>query len=183
MNNNLPEDLNNLPNQNKVDDTTVESTENSNIYAAPISSQQSYGESNTNSFEESDVALALSGLENLIRQKLSVIEKSQIELSEFKQQLSDILANSEEYYKIDKVYKEAAKQKKQVKSTIMGTQEAKTIQGKFDESKDLLKDNMGSLNDMLVEYYETMRIKEIDDLEGHQRDLIVSVKVAPPKKI
>jgi hypothetical protein len=181
MNNNLPEDLNNLPNKNKIDDTSIESSENSNMTTAAMPSQ-SYGDSSDTSYSSEDVTMALSGLENLIRQRLSIIEKSQIELSELREQLNDILVNSEEYYKADKVYKEAAKNKKQIKATIMGTQEAKTLQGKHDESKDMLRDNIGALNDMLIEFYETMRVKEIDDLEGNQRDLIVSVKVAPPKK-
>jgi hypothetical protein len=63
----------------------------------------------------------------------------------------------------------------------MGTAEAKTLQGKFEEAREMLKDQENSLSDMLLEYYETMHVKAIDDNEGNQRELHVSVKVAPKK--
>ncbi|MDQ3098757.1 MAG: hypothetical protein M3Q44_03355 [bacterium] len=184
MNNNLPDDLNQLPNQEKVDDTTLDNTLNSNLNAAPVSAgtfNDAYDVPTDNDAGE-DVGFALSSLENVIRQRLSIIEKSQLEVSELSTQLKDILANSEEFYKADKVTKEALKVKKQVRAVIMGTAEAKTLQGKFDEAKEMMKEQMGSLNDMLIEYYETMRVKEIDDLEGNTRDLVVKVSIAPPKR-
>ncbi len=188
MNNNLPDDLNQLPNQEKADDVTLDSAENSNLStAAPIGMgtfNDSYDVPADNDADATDenVDFALSSLENVIRQRLSIIEKSQLEVSELSTQLKDIMANSEEYYKADKAAKEAQKIKKQVKATIMGTAEAKMLQGKYDEAKEMLKDQMGSLSDMLVEYYETMRVKEIDDAEGNTRDLVVKVSIAPPKR-
>jgi hypothetical protein len=187
MNNNLPEDLNQLPNQEKVDETNLESTQNSNLHAAPISAgtfNDAYDVpmDNDKDADNETPDFALSSLENIIRQRLSIIEKSQLEVSELSTQLKDILANSEEFYKADKVAKEALKVKKQVRAVIMGTAEAKTLQGKYDEAKEMMKEQMGSLSDMLVEYYETMRIKEIDDAEGNTRDLVVRVSVAPPKR-
>ncbi len=188
MNNNLPEDLNNLPNQGKADEGTLDNSQNSSYAtAAPIGMgtfNDAYDVPANNDKEDEDekVDFALSSLENVIRQRLSIIEKSQLELSELSTQLKDIAANSEEYYKADKAAKEALKIKKQVKATIMGTAEAKTLQGKYDEAHEMLKDQMGSLSDMLVEYYETMRVKEIDDAEGNTRDLVVKVSIAPPKR-
>lgn len=189
MNNNLPDDINNQPNQSKIDDTSIESTENSNLHAVPmtassqpISSKLTEDEKDyVEAADENDVTYALSSLENIIRNRLSIIEKSQAEVAELGQQLKDIMANSEEYYKADKAAKEAMKIKKQVKATIMSTPEAKMIQGKFDDARETLKDNEGSLSDLLLEYYETMRIKAIDDGEGNERELLIKIKVAPKK--
>jgi len=183
MNNNLPEDINNTPNQTKVDDTNLESQENSNLHVVPTltTPKASPDKSYEHDDDENDVTYALSSLESIIRNRLGIIEKSQAEVAELGQQLKDIMANSEEYYKADKVAKEAMKVKKQVKSTIMSTPEAKLIEGKFDESKQMLRDNEGSLSDLLLEYYETMRIKAIDDGEGNERELLIKIKVAPKK--
>jgi hypothetical protein len=184
MNNNLPDDINKEPNQNKVDDTNIESNENSNLHAVPVTATNAvpkYDDSYVEAADENDVTYALSSLENIIRNRLGIIEKSQLEVSELGQQLKDIMANSEEYYKADKVAKEAMKVKKQIKSTIMSTPEAKMIQGKYDDAKETLKDNEGSLSDLLLEYYETMRIKAIDDGDGNERELLIKVRVAPKK--
>ncbi len=186
MNTNLPDELNQLPNQEKVDETTLESNQNSNLHAVPVSAgtfNDAYDVPPDNDTGEENTEFALSSLENIIRQRLSIIEKSQLEVSELSTQLKDILANSEEFYKADKAAKEALKIKKQVRAVIMGTAEAKTLQGKFDEAREMLKEQMGSLSDMLIEYYETMRIKEIDDAEGNTRDLVVKVSIAPPKRV
>ena len=124
---------------------------------------------------------ALAALENIIRQRLAIIEKAQLEIAELNQQLKNILENSEEYYKAEKALKEAMKIKKQIKATIMGTQEAKDLQEKFEAAKNELKEEQNALSEMLLEYYETMRVKEIDDEEGNTRDLIVNVRVAPKR--
>lgn len=186
MNNNLPEDQLINSTEEKITDSQIDTKQDSHMYAAPATAfiDSEVVDTDKDNFSEpnpEDTAFALSALENVIRQRLSIIEKSQLELSELRTQLNDILANSEEYYKIDKMVKEALKQKKQVKATIMGTAEAKTLQGKFDEAREMLKDQENSLSDMLLEYYETMHVKAIDDNDGNQRDLHVSVKVSPKK--
>ncbi len=191
MNTNLPDDPNLKPTEENITDTPIETKEDSHMMAVPATSFTDSEPALKGKFDDDEeslsmenpesTAFALSALENVIRQRLGIIEKSQLEMSELGQQLKDIMANSEEYYKADKVAKEAMKVKKQVKATIMGTQEARTLQGKFDESREMLKDQEQSLSDMLLEYYETMHVKEIDDHEGNQRDLIVKVRVSPKK--
>jgi len=186
MNNNLPQDPTINPSEEALTDTTLDTNKDAHMYAVPATAYVNsevvdtkddiYNESNPE-----DTTFALTALENVIRQRLGIIEKSQQEIAELGQQLKDIMANSEEYYKAEKVAKEAMKIKKQIKATIMGTQEAKTLQGKFDEAREMLKDQENSLSEMLLEYYETMHVKEIDDGEGQTRDLIVRVKIAPKK--
>jgi phosphoribosylformimino-5-aminoimidazole carboxamide ribonucleotide (ProFAR) isomerase len=65
----------------------------------------------------------------------------------------------------------------------MGSQEAKMLQGKYDESKQALKENQEALSEFLLDFYEKMHVKEIDDMEGKQRDLVIRVSVAPPKNV
>lgn len=186
MNNNLPQDPTINPSEESVTDIKLDTTKDAHMYAVPATNFTDSPVTDTsddtyNVPNEEDTTFALSALENVIRQRLSIIEKSQLEIAELGQQLKDILANSEEYYKAEKIAKEAMKVKKEIKSTIMGTQEAKTLQGKFDEAREMLKDQENSLSEMLLEYYETMHVKEIDDGEGQTRDLIVRVKIAPKK--
>lgn len=185
MNNNLPDDPTLKSTEENVTDNPIDTQNDSHMYAAPATTKYAdvadTDEDTYSNPNPEDTQFALSALENVIRQRLAIIEKSQLEISELGQQLKDIMANSEEYYKAEKAAKEAMKVKKQIKATIMGTQEARTLQGKFDEAKQMLKDQEQSLSDMLLEYYETMHVKEIDDDQGNTRDLIVRVKVAPKR--
>jgi uncharacterized coiled-coil protein SlyX len=140
------------------------------------------------SFNEEDVddtqnnALAVASLENIIRQRLQVIEKTQEEISELNARLKDMLQNSREFYEADQVAKEAIKKKKQIQNTILSTQEAQQLQSQLEEAKNFQKDNLITLNDMLVEFYETMHIKEIDDANGQPRDLEIKIKITKPKR-
>lgn len=127
-------------------------------------------------------ALAVASLENIIRQRLQVIEKTQEEITELNTRLKDMLQNSREFYEADQVAKEASKKKKQIQNTILSTQEAQQLQSQLDEAKDFQKNNLTTLNDMLVEFYETMRIKEIDDANGQPRDLEIKIKITKPKR-
>jgi hypothetical protein len=100
MNNNLPDDINQLPNKNKVADTSIDSLENANLHAiAPSLATNDVIDTDDDAYaspNEEDVTFELSALENIIRQRLSIIEKTQIEVSELRTQLNDMLANSEE---------------------------------------------------------------------------------------
>lgn len=141
------------------------------------------------SFSENDEdmvetnAAGIASLENVIRQRLEVIEKTNEEMTELRTRLGDMLNNSREYYEADQATKEATKKKKQIKNTILSSSEAQQLQAQLEEAKDFQKDNLTTLNDMLLEWYDTMRVKEIDDVNGHPRDLEIKIKVAKPKKV
>lgn len=143
-------------------------------YASLSENDEDIGETN---------AARISSLENIIRQRIEVIEKTNEEITELRTRLNDMLNNSREYYEADQVVKEAIKKKKHIKNTILSTPEAQQLQVQLEEARDFQKDNLTTLNDMLLEWYDTMRVKEIDDLNGHPRDLEIKIKVAKPKKV
>lgn len=167
------------------DDNTTKPVQDAEVLTRELNEPEadayaSFSENDENDTENNAVAIA--SLENLIRQRLEVIEKTQEEVSELRTRLNDMLQNSREYVEADEVAKEANKKKRHVKNTIMQTQEAQQLNSQLTEAKDFQKDNIMTLNDMLIEFYETMRIKEIDDVNGHPRDLEIKVKVAPLKR-
>lgn len=160
--------------------TTDDITQDTPLNEAEQAAYASFNEEETDDTQNN--ALAVASLENIIRQRLQVIEKTQEEISELNTRLKDMLQNSREFYEADQVAKEASKKKKQIQNTILSTQEAQQLQSQLDEAKDFQKDNLTTLNDMLVEFYETMRIKEIDDANGQPRDLEIKIKVTKPKR-
>jgi uncharacterized coiled-coil protein SlyX len=165
------------PETNELETTEVDRTLNEDEQDA----YASFSENDEDLVETN--ATGIASLENLIRQRLEVIEKINEEVTELRTRLGDMLNNSREYFEADQAVKEATKKKKHIKNTILSSSEAQQLQAQLEEAKDFQKDNLTTLNDMLLEWYDTMRVKEIDDLNGHPRDLEIKIKVAPAKKI
>ena len=114
---------------------------------------------------------------NMIRERLKIISDLNEELNRLRALYDESLENDSHYMDFKEKETEFKKEAKSVKEKL---DENKTIKAMNDELKDLradIKDNKELLAQELADYYKESGQMDFEDLEGHKKRIVFSVRV------
>lgn len=118
----------------------------------------------------------------VVRRRLTILEKARVEMKKLKDMQNDYFANSEPYVEADKVVKDAMKKKKDVTAQLSKHPAAVELNGKLKDLKEQIKENEETLSQELMEYYKTAGVMEIETENGDVQEFTIVVKLKGKKK-
>ncbi len=118
----------------------------------------------------------------IVRRRLSILEKSKVEMKKLKEMHNDLFVNNESYNTADKVVKDAMKKRKDVAAQLSKQPSAIELNGKIKDLKEQIKENQDSLSQELMEYYRTAGVTEIETEDGSVQEFEIVIKLKGKKK-
>lgn len=119
----------------------------------------------------------------VVRRRLTVIEKSKEELKKLKEMHNDAFLNDELFTKADKIVKEATQKRKEIQAQLSKQPAIAELIGKMKDLKEQLKSEEESLADELMDYYRTAGVMEIEDADGNVQEFVITVRLKPKVKM
>lgn len=119
----------------------------------------------------------------IVRRRLTIIEKSREELKKLKEMYTDAFLNNELFVKADKLVKEATQKRKEIQAELSKQPAVAQVAGKLKDVKEQVKSEEVSLGDDLMEYYKTAGVMEIEDADGNVREFQITIKLKPKVKV
>lgn len=119
----------------------------------------------------------------IVRRRLSIIEKSKEELKKLKDMYNDAFLNNELFVKADKIVKEATQKRKEIAAQLAKQPAVAEVAGKLKDIKEQVKSEEVALTDDLMEYYKTAGVMEIEDADGNVREFEITIKLKPKVKV
>lgn len=118
----------------------------------------------------------------IVRRRLTILEKAKVELGKLKEMYNDIFVNDPTYNEADKVVKDAMKKRKDVQARLSKQPNVAELNGKLKDLKSQIKDNEDVLSTELMEYYKTAGVMEIETENGDVQEFAIVVKLKSKKK-
>lgn len=118
----------------------------------------------------------------IVRRRLSILEKAKAEMKKLKEMQTDIFVNDEAYNAADKVVKDAMKKRKDVQAQLSKQPAAVELNGKIKDLKVQIKENQDSLSQELIEYYKTAGVTEIETEDGSIQEFEIVIKLKSKKR-
>jgi hypothetical protein len=115
----------------------------------------------------------------IVRRRLTIIEKAKEELKQFKEMHDDALGNDPLYKKADDLVKEATQKRKDIQTELSKQPAIAEVVGKVKDLKEQMRSNQESLAEELMEYYRTAGVTEIEDENGNVQEFIISIRLKP----
>ena len=159
-----------------MSDQPNQSIEEAEIVKTPIQSTQ-----NLNSPQAFDINAYNATLE-IVRRRISILEKAKVELKKLKEMHDDMLINDPGFNKADEALKELAKKKKDIQSQLDKQPAAVEVNTKLKDIKEQIKSNEEALSQELMEYYKTSGVTEIEDADGNVQEFTIVVKLKAKRK-
>ncbi len=119
----------------------------------------------------------------VVRRRLTIIEKAKAELKQLREMHEDALRNDPLYSKADQIVKDATNKRKEIAAQLSKQPALAEANGKMKDMKEQLKSNEESLADELMEYYRTAGVTEIEDENGTVQEFVISIKLKPKVKV
>lgn len=117
---------------------------------------------------------SLTTVTNLVKNYISAIGRTKIELSKQKEMLEDALSNNPQYKEACDDAKEAGKIKSDVKRQILEDDELQNISVKVRDLSQTLKETKSALSEYLIEYARLSGSKQIEGDDGKILEIVYS---------
>jgi hypothetical protein len=119
----------------------------------------------------------------VVRRRLTILEKAKEELKKHKEMYDDALGNNPTYAAIEKEVKDVTQKKKDATAQLSKQPALIETMSQIKNLREDIKSNEVSLADELMEYYKTAGVMEIEDSEGNVQEFVISIKLKPKIKI
>lgn len=119
---------------------------------------------------------------DIVRRRITLLEKAKTELKTLKEMYDDTFLNNEEYVKAEAEIKEVSKKKKDVQAQLSKQSQTVELKGKMTDLKEHIKENEESLSDELMEYYRTSGVMEIETEDGNVQEFTITVRLKSKKR-
>ncbi|MBI2196707.1 hypothetical protein HYU45_03835 [Candidatus Daviesbacteria bacterium] len=126
---------------------------------------------------DSNDAVLLSKIEEMIKTHLSQIAELKEEITKHKDMLDDIFAQDETYQEHDKLAKEAARIRSNTKKEIMKRVDVADFANKLKSLKSEQKELREGLSDYLREYQRLSGSNQIEGEDGEMREIVFVAKL------
>lgn len=119
----------------------------------------------------------------MVRRRLTIMEKAKEEIKKLKEMFDDALANDPLYAEADKVVKDLTNKRKEIAAQISKQPAIASTMSRLKDLKEEIKSNEVTLADELMEYYKTAGVMEIEDANGQVQEFVISIKLKPKVKV
>ena len=126
---------------------------------------------------DSNDAVLLTKIEEMIKTHMSQISELAEEASKYKDMLDDIFTNDETFKEHDKLAKEASRIKSNTRKEIMKRPDAADLANKLKAVKSQQKELREGMSDYLREYQRLSGSNEIEGEDGEIREIVYTAKL------
>lgn len=121
---------------------------------------------------------SLSELTGLINGHMETIDREKDKLRKVKEMLDGILNNDEAYQEKEKLSKNAAREKQNIKSNILKQPQAYDLNFKIKEARLEMKQLQAELSKFLSEYQKTSGSDSFEDASGETHQIVFTARLA-----
>ena len=118
---------------------------------------------------------------NAIHRLLGEIAETKTKAKSAREQMTDIMAQNEEYKELEEELKELTTKRSKAKDVLKSDSDYQKFASELDELKFQLKDLAEILSHHLVTYYNETNATQIKDDQGEVRQVIISAKIGRPE--